>query len=52
MFTAIGVIEYAIGTMIMREMAKLSEVEGGAQMQRDLLRTTEPCILSVLSPLA
>lgn len=41
MFTAMGVVEYAIGTMIMREMAKLSEIRGGAQLQRDLLRTTE-----------
>jgi O-antigen/teichoic acid export membrane protein len=41
MFTAMGVVEYAIGTMIMREMAKLSELGDGAQLQRDLLRTTE-----------
>jgi O-antigen/teichoic acid export membrane protein len=41
MFTAVGVVEYAIGGMIMREMARLHEVEAGAQLQRDLLRTTE-----------
>ena len=50
MFTALGVIEYAIGTMIMREMAKLSELSDGAQLQRDLLRTTE--LLYVVSALA
>jgi O-antigen/teichoic acid export membrane protein len=41
MLTAIGVVEYSIGTMIMREMAKLSGIEDGARRQRDLLRTTE-----------
>jgi O-antigen/teichoic acid export membrane protein len=41
MFTAMGVIEYAIGTMIMREIARLSEIDDGKQLQHDLLRTTE-----------
>jgi O-antigen/teichoic acid export membrane protein len=41
MFAALGVVEYAIGTMIMREMAKLSYGETGRKLQRDLLRTTE-----------
>lgn len=41
MLTAMGVVEYSIGTMIMREMARLSEASDGAQLQRDLLRTTE-----------
>ena len=50
MLTAMGVVEYAIGTMIMREMAKLSEAGDGAQLQRDLLRTTE--ILYILCTLA
>ena len=41
MLTAMGVVEYAIGTMIVREMAKLSEIGDGTQLQRNLLRTTE-----------
>ena len=50
MLTAMGVVEYSIGTMIMREMAKLSEARDGAQLQRDLLRTTE--VLYVLGVFA
>lgn len=50
MLTTLSVVEYAIGTMIMREMAKLSEVQDGAETQRDLLRTTE--VLYVLGALA
>jgi O-antigen/teichoic acid export membrane protein len=41
MLTVMGVVEYSIGTMMMREMAKLSATGHGVQLQRDLLRTTE-----------
>lgn len=46
--TVLGVVEYAMGTMIMREMAVLSETHDGAQLQRNLLRATEAFYILLL----
>jgi O-antigen/teichoic acid export membrane protein len=53
MLTALGVVEYSLGPMIIREMAILSALgTGSSQEQRDLLRTTEVLYLVLLTAIA
>ncbi len=41
MYTLLGVVEHSVGSMLIIEMARYTHTPDGAQMQRDLMRTTE-----------